>query len=145
MQVQQAEERRKERKEKKTASRAAVHDYTSCRVNEQEHQTGQILLLASCIIVKPVTACLTWDCVGSIAVTVADMQLAVDGLAAAADEAPAYACLSSICSPCMLLYMVRKPRGCLTEAGIDLMLPLDTPLQQVSATALLPAAAHIFY
>ena len=29
----------------------------------------------------------------------------------------------------MLLYMVRKPRGCLTDAGRALMLPLDAPLQ----------------
>ena len=86
----------------------------------------------SCIVVKISTGCPTWDCVGSVAVTVDEMQVAVDGLATAADWAPAHACLSSICSPCMLLYMVRKPRGCLTEAGKDLMLPLDAPLQQES-------------
>ena len=81
-------------------------------------------------VAKTATACPTWTCVGSDAVTVDEKQVAADGLAAAADGAPSYACLSSICSPCMLLYMVRKPSGCLTEAGRDLMLPLDAPLRQ---------------
>ena len=29
----------------------------------------------------------------------------------------------------MLLYMVRNPSGCLTDADVALMLPLDGPLQ----------------
>lgn len=88
---------------------------------------------------------LTWECNGSVAAAAEEVQEAVAGLGPAADRAPPYACVSSICSPYMLLYMVRKPRGCLTEAGRDLMLPLDAPLQHQSGQLFVPAAKHIFY
>ena len=38
----------------------------------------------------------------------------------------------------MLLYMVRNPKGCLTLAGTDLMLPLDGPLHHTLLPDLLP-------
>lgn len=59
-------------------------------------------------------------------VVLAGLQpVAVPAKGLAGEPATVLACggVSSSCSPCMLLYMVRKPKGCLTEAGYALMVP----------------------